>query len=90
MAQSLTFTIKFNVDPPNVQQALDAVNTSLKGVGVSVTNIADASPKLNALDDKFTQIGLRINGLQNVFNILSGSIGGFIRASKNANLPRRN
>jgi hypothetical protein len=86
MAQSLTFTIKFNVDPPNVQQALDAVNTSLKGVGVSVTNIADTSPKLNALDDKFTQIGLRINGLQNVFNILSGSIGGFIRASNEGEL----
>jgi hypothetical protein len=51
MAQTLTFTIKFNVDPPNVQQALGAVNKSLRNVGVSITNGAETSPKLNALDD---------------------------------------
>ncbi|MDL1892905.1 hypothetical protein FBQ87_08440, partial [Sphingobacteriales bacterium CHB3] len=68
MAQTLTFTIKFNVDPPNVQQTLDAVNTSLKNVGVSVTNVAETAPKVNALDDSFTKIGLRLQGMQNGFS----------------------
>jgi hypothetical protein len=81
MAQTLTFTIKFNVDPPNVQQVLDAVNRSLKNVGVSVTNVAETSPKLNALDNSFTKLGLRIQGMHNLLSVISGSIGSFIRQS---------
>lgn len=84
MAQTLTFTIKFNVDPPNVQQALDAVNTSLKNVGVSITNVAETAPKVNALDDSFTKIGLRLQGIQNLFNIVTSSFGSIVAASNAA------
>lgn len=81
MAQILTFTIKFNVDPPNVQQALDAINTSLKNVGVSITNVTETAPKINALDDSFTKIGLRLNGMQNLFHIVATSLGSIVAAS---------
>ncbi len=56
MAQTLTFTIKFSVEPPNVQQALDAVNSSLKNVGVCTTNVGETTFKVNALDDAFTKL----------------------------------
>lgn len=81
---AMTFTIRFNVDPPNVQQALDAVNNSLKNVGVSITNVAETAPKVNALDDSFTKIGLRLQGIQNLFNIVTSSFGSIVAASNAA------
>jgi hypothetical protein len=35
MGNATTFLIKFNIDPPNVAQAMDAINASLKNVGVT-------------------------------------------------------
>ncbi len=81
MGQSLTFTIKFNVDPPNVQQALNAVNSSLQNVGVSVTNVAEDSKKLNTLDDGFVKLGLRVQGFLNLFSVVSSTFGGLIASS---------
>jgi hypothetical protein len=75
-----TFTIKFNIDPPNVQQAMDAINASLKNVGVSVEKIG-SSKGTSTLDDGFVKLGLRLQGVTQMFNVAKSTFGSFIDES---------
>lgn len=75
-----TFTIKFNIDPPNVQAAMDAINASLKNVGVSVEKIG-SSKGTSTLDDGFVKLGLRLQGVTQMFNVAKSTFGSFIAES---------
>lgn len=78
---AITLTLKFNIDPPNVGQALDAINSSLKTVGVTAENVSEKSGKINTLDDGFVRLGLRLQGFMNLFSVVSSTFGSFIASS---------
>lgn len=78
---AITLTLKFNVDPPNIGQALDSINSSLRTVGVSAENVTEKSAKINTLDDGFVRLGLRLQGFMNLFSVVSSSFGSFIATS---------
>lgn len=56
-------------------------NQLRRSIELTEKEIAKTSRSTNALDDTFTKIGFRLNGITSLFSILSSSFGGLIRES---------
>lgn len=92
MANTISLTIQFNVSPANINAVLAQIQNTLGGLGVKATSAGISVDNLGkefdrgksallTYDDLVTKTGFRLQGFSTIFNVLSGSIGAWIRAS---------
>ena len=74
-------------DNRTIQLRLKIDNTgaivAVEGVGTSIDKTKE---KVNLLDDSFARIGLRAQGMKQIFELASGTFGAWIRASDEGQL----
>jgi hypothetical protein len=95
MANTINLTIQFTVSPANTNAVLAQIQNTLSGLGVKATSAETSVGNLDkefvrgksallTYDDLATKIGFRLQGFTTMFNVLSGSIGSWIRESNTA------
>jgi hypothetical protein len=78
MATGTVIQLQIRINTAEGVAAVEKIIGSVGNLGGAVEKVK--SP-VNALEDSFTKLGLRLQGMQNLFRIVAGSFGSFIRQS---------